>query len=128
MATLRRWIGNDIQVACRFYGTKATREVAEDLLEKSQSLVPYKTGELRASGTVNEVGETATGKTTFEVRYESNKDYAGGIFFNAVAQHEDLTYVHENGQAKYLEQPYKENAERYKQMIADNIRQAIGRL
>jgi hypothetical protein len=121
----RRWMGNDVNVACRFYGGEATKRCAEDLLAKSQVLVPVKTGELRASGSVEEIGETRTGNVIYEVRYESDKEYDGGTFRNAVAQHEDLTYKHEQGEAKYLEKPYKENVELYKQIIAEEIRKGM---
>ena len=122
---IRRWMADEITLRCRFYGQNAVKECAEDLLQKSRKLVPFKTGKLYESGIVEEIGETRTGNIIYQVKYESNIPGENGVFYNAVAQHEDLTYHHEVGQAKYLEQPYKENYELYKKAIAEKISEAL---
>jgi len=88
------------------------RECSWDLLGRSVELAPIDTSDLRGSG-----------KVTFEE--DGNKTVAL-VSFNtpyAVRQHEELTYRHPNGgQAKYLEQPFQQNAERYVQHIANSVR------
>lgn len=97
----------------------ATREgvedVALDLQNKAVSLAPIDTGDLRRSG-----------YTTFE---QTADGYIGEIGFGtdyALAQHENLEYRHpRGGQAKYLEQPFKENLSRYVRHIKDKAKGAI---
>ena len=90
----------------------AVREVSFDLLGKAVDLAPVDTGDLRGSG-----------KVEFE---EDRNKLVGIVSFNtpyARRQHEELTWRHpEGGQAKYLQQPFEENADRYIQKIRDSVR------
>jgi hypothetical protein len=46
----------------------------------------------------------------------------------AVRIHEDLSLNHPNGgEAKFLENAYRENSDKYLQLIRDEIRQMLGR-
>lgn len=69
-------------------------------------------GALRASGYV-EVLDDNTAAVGFR------EFYAGW-------QHEDLTYHHADGQAKYLEEPLATEKDTALQIMADHVRQALG--
>lgn len=85
--------------------TKSLIDVAMDLKSKSVPLAPVDTGSLRASAYVDPRNNYV------EVGY--NEKYA-------IKQHESLDFNHpRGGQAKYLEQPFKENIERYIAYIAN---------
>lgn len=91
---------------------EAVRDVCFDLLGRSVELAPIEDGELRGSGKVEfeEDGNKLVGTVSFNTPY-------------AVVQHEEMSYNHpQGGQAKYLEQPYQQNAERYVRHIADSVR------
>jgi len=85
--------------------------VAEDLKGKSQRLAPVDLGDLKGSAGVEVNGLEAT------------------IFYTepyATRQHEELEYNHpKGGQAKYLEQPFKESVNDYTNAIGDAIKKAI---
>jgi hypothetical protein len=97
---------------------KAERSIgqcAEDLLDKAVQRTPIDTGELRLSGTatVEKKGVESTGRVGF----------GGGQVDYALAVHETIKNYKEPGTgAKYLENPLKENAQRYFNKIADDIR------
>jgi lipoate-protein ligase A len=96
---------------------EATKEGIEDsafdLENKASQLAPLDTGDLRGSS-----------KTDIEV---SGKKVEGKVSFNepyALDQHEDLQFNHpRGGQAKYLEQPLKENEQDYKRHVERKVRQ-----
>ena len=93
---------------------------SQALLRDSQDIVPFDTGFLQKSGSAGQpkrVGDTITA----EVGY--NTEYAAKL-------HEDLTLnisqikASKSGKArqqKYLEQPMKENAEKYTSMMTQTI-------
>lgn len=96
-------IFNDKLKKVKRYTAKAMQDVTLDLRSKSVQLAPIETGDLRGSGysSVSENGDTVVGEVGFAEEY-------------AWQQHEDLSYKHPlGGQAKYLEQPFDENAEKY---------------
>lgn len=82
---------------------KAIWDCVLDLQGKSSRIAPVDTGDLR-------------GSATSEV-----KDLIGEVGFGeeyALEQHENLTFNHpRGGQAKYLENPFVENKEKYKRRI-----------
>lgn len=92
--------------------------IGEDLKAKSVPLAPIDTAELRKSCKVT----PATVKNfTVRVGYYVQSPFTGERY--ALKQHENLTYNHpRGGQAKYLEQPMKENAGIYKNMLAGKLR------
>ena len=84
---------------------KALKDDALDLLGKAVNLAPVDSGDLRGSGSVKFEDNTVT--IGFEEPY-------------AVKQHEHTEYKHpEGGQAKYLEQPFRENIDKYINHIAE---------
>ena len=86
--------------------------VAADLQGKAQKLTPVDTGDLQGSA-YSEV-ENLEGTVGFTEIY-------------ALRQHEEMDYNHpKGGQAKYLEQPYKENMQKYIDDIANAIKRAVG--
>jgi len=95
-------------------GEEGIQEAAELLLQLSQPLVPIDTGALQASGSIVPDGKTVR-YVTYEARSEEGYDYAP-------IQHEVLDFHHEIGQAKYLEQPFKENMEVFLEIIAKRAR------
>lgn len=77
---------------------------------------PVDEGTLRGTGHATDVevhGETISGEVAFATVY-------------AQRQHEELTWEHpKGGEAKYLEGPLKDNAQRYVDVIAANVARAI---
>jgi hypothetical protein len=109
----RREVSRNIERA----GKKALNDAALDLLSKSVPLAPLDEGDLRRSGNV----EPASVKgDVIEARVGYATEYA-------VVQHEDLSLNHpEPGtQAKFLEQPARQNERRYQSFIADALRKAV---
>jgi hypothetical protein len=89
----------------------ALEKAATDLQSKAQLLAPVDMGDLRGSAFTEVVGQEAT--VGFTEPY-------------ATRQHEEVGYRHpKGGQAKYLEEPYKENMNRYIDYIGDAIRKAV---
>lgn len=95
---------------------QAVTESCLDLQRRSVELAPVDTGDMRGSA-----------KTDVEANSNQVK---GTVSFNtpyALEQHETLWYNHpRGGQAKYLEQPARENEERYKNNIKDATRDGVG--
>ena len=82
---------------------KMAKEAEELFLNPAKVLVPLDTGDLENSGAVT---KTSNAVYVSFGRGESAK--------YAVDQHENLFYRHLPGrQAKYLEQPFRENAEEF---------------
>lgn len=80
---------------------EVTEEVAESILNRSNELVPKKTGDLMKSGRIF-TSESAEGNKRAGVSYgDDSVNYA-------VFVHEDLSKFHPNGQAKFLEQAMNE--------------------
>lgn len=105
--------------------TKATRPAAirgltmamEHVLQISQQLVPNDEGTLERSGRTVIDEDALTGAVTYG---------EGGAEQYAVVQHENLEYHHPGGrQAKYLEQPMREEAGTCAQIVAAQIRRAL---
>lgn len=81
------------------------------LFERSQPLVPVRTGALKKSGKVNLTKHQ--GKQAVSVTY--NTHYALRV-------HEDLEMFHTNGQAKYLSQPAKEYHKTLIHIVKEDLR------
>ena len=94
-------------------------DIALDLADKALNLAPVDTGRLRKSADPEVIisNNKARANVTFSAKDpETGYDYA-------LIQHEDLTFKHPNGgQAKYLEQPLKRNAGRYKQELEKAVK------
>ena len=108
------WHGDQVMEAIRAGAVKGLALAAEHLLQVSRELVPIEEGTLERSGvaTVDEASLTAA--VSYDTPY-------------AVEQHEDLTARHDAGrQAKYLEQPGMTEADTMREIIAAQIRRALG--
>lgn len=71
--------------------------------------------------------EALKGSAFYETSWNGN-DLEGVVGFDkpyALRQHEETEYQHDTGQAKYLEQPFKESIDDYKNAISDAIKRAI---
>lgn len=94
----------------------ALYQEAEQIMTRSkQEFVPVKTGVLRGTGHVN---EPEVHGSTIQV----TMGYGGPAAPYALKQHEDLTFNHPVGQAKYLERPTLEAVRGMGQRLADRIR------
>lgn len=90
---------------------KAMRDIGQDLLGKSVERAPVDQGDLRGSG-FSEVSGTET--------------TVGFTAVYALRQHEELNYNHpQGGEAKYLENPLKENTPRYIKYLRDSVKKAV---
>ena len=76
----------------------------------SAPLVPYESGHLVGTADVQVVGDEAS--LTYDGPY-------------ARRQHEELTWRHETGQAKYLEQPMRTEKDTALAIVAKEIRDAL---
>jgi len=109
--------------------TEGIQDVALDLLRRSVKLAPVDTGDLRGSGSVDFGNRTiAEGTEDGGIQEKSRiqqpiDNPMATIGFGvpyAARQHEELEYDHpRGGQAKYLEQPMKEQSDNYVKHIRD---------
>lgn len=94
---------------------RGQQKAADHLLAASQPLVPVgETGELKASGYATTKGRGLNAVAT--VGYSA--DYALKV-------HEDLEARHDDGQAKFLEQPAREEAPRMLAIVAAELAAAL---
>lgn len=107
------WHGDRIQILAA--GRRGVRSAAQRLLALSQPKVPIDTGRLRSSGRAQGVGMGRDGMAA-EVSYDT--EYA-------VYQHEGLDYNHDEGQAKFLEEPLNASRQELLGIIAEEVRGAI---
>ncbi len=92
---------------------KALTDVGLDLLGKSKEKAPIDTGDLRGTGFMNLEDNGKTAVIGFTEIY-------------ALRQHEGLEYKHPlGGEAKYLENPLKENTQKYIKHIKDAIGKVV---
>lgn len=82
----------------------------QELRNDAQKLTPVETGTLKASAFATEPEMTPFGASV-------TVGFGGAAQSYAVRQHEDLTFRHRVGQAKFLEQPFLERSK----VLADNI-------
>lgn len=98
---------------------RAVYEEAMLIFEQSQTLVPVRTGVLRASGAI--IGPMQDKRGPFvEIRY------GGAASAYALAVHENLTAAHNPPtQAKYLEQPVLEAAPRLAARVEARVKELL---
>ena len=90
---------------------KTIKDICFDLLGKSKERAPIDKGDLRGSGFAEIDGTTGT--TGFTEPY-------------SLIQHERLDFKHpEGGEAKYLENPLKENTPRYIEKLKNSTKKAV---
>lgn len=106
------WLGEQVAARVEAAAGSALAAAAEELGGESDRLAPIETGALIRSRTVVTQGkEAAVGYTSVY----------------AARQHEELGWAHDQGrQAKFLETALESNAPRLEQLIASQIRNAIG--
>ncbi len=94
----------------------ALLDCSNDLQQKAQDLTPIDTGALRASAftEADRQGENPSVIVGFEEEY-------------AIYVHENLEAHHDVGQAKFLEQPLKENADKYAEHVKNKVQELIDR-
>lgn len=95
---------------------RGIREVLHDAEAKATQRAPKDTGQLRQSGSASDVSSNAA-------------ETGGDVGFSepyAVEQHEDLSYNHTDGEAKYLEKTMLERAREYQAHIARRMSEAGG--
>lgn len=111
------------------------RRVGNDLLGAAVPLAPLREGFLRQSGQVDVYdGEQLVDSSSLAGAPESSPAEHEGAFdvesivsFNliyAARQHEELEWEHNEGQAKYLEAPFKARIGRYDAALARSVEQA----
>lgn len=98
-------------------GKQAIDLVLLDLQNKSVNSAPVDTGDLRASivpdADFKETPTTASKTLGTDLSY-------------ALKQHEDLNFKHpKGGEAKYLEKPFDDNAQKYVNFIKQKITDAL---
>lgn len=88
---------------------------AEHVLAESKPMVPVKTGTLRDSGrvSVDRDGLDTVAAVSYGTKW-------------AVRTHEDLDDHHDQGSAKFLEEPLNRTRGEQLQELADHIRKALG--
>lgn len=104
---------------------RSLERIGADLTGKAQRLAPRDEGTLRASGHW-EIKERAGFLTDRPGSMAA--EIAVQVIFDvpyAAKQHEELSYSHTDGQAKYLEQPMKTEALKYQKEIERAIRDEL---
>jgi hypothetical protein len=108
------WRGKAATAAAKRGAIRGLQLSTELLLGEAVKIVPLEEATLQDSGKATVDEEKLEGKVTFETPY-------------AVVQHERLDFHHPNGRkAKYLETPWRENAEKFAELIAFQIKRALG--
>lgn len=98
---------------------QALREEAEIEMTEAKERTPVRTGALRASGRVEDLGE---GPGAIGVRWA----FGGAAVDYAVPVHENLEAFHRVGQAKYLESVLVESAPHMTERIARRMAEILG--
>ena len=122
---------SELQANLKAYAENMTAELAEEMMEiageiirRSAIIVPKDTGELASRSFVEMVGDPADETFSAVAGYErnglnygsSNPDMRGKFY--SVPVHERLNVNHPNGQAKFLETPFKELEPEYLRTLA----------
>lgn len=95
----------------------ALLDCGNDLQQKAVDITPIDTGALRSSA-FTEADRQNRKKPSVTVGFE--EEYA-------IYVHENLEAHHDVGQAKFLEQPLKENADRYAEHVKNKVQELIDR-
>lgn len=106
------WNGPKVTGAIKTGARAGVRKAGEYLLTQAVPKAPKDSGALRASGRVSGVNAEPIALVSFNTPY-------------AVIQHENETYHHDDGQAKYLEEPLVQESATMTQIVATAVREAI---
>jgi hypothetical protein len=108
------WKGKAASAAAKRGAIRGLQLATELLLGEAVKIVPLDEATLQDSGKATVDEEKLEGKVTFDTPY-------------AVIQHENLTLHHPNGRkAKYLETPWRANSSKFAELIAFQIKRALG--
>ncbi|WP_449281252.1 hypothetical protein [Leucobacter sp.] len=107
------WNGDLVQAMIQANAPEALNHGAELLRGYSQPLAPIDTGILRATGQV-----TPATESNLESHVSYDTEYAA-------RQHEELDWRHDEGQAKYLEQPLEDHRDEITQAIAARLGEGL---
>lgn len=91
---------------------EAIQQVMHEVLEEAREEAPLDKGDLRASGHIVQNGPTT--KIVFDAPY-------------AEIQHENLSYHHDIGKAKYLEDPFNRAVPRLYPRAQKKVNDAFGK-
>lgn len=116
------------KVEVRQGAEEGMHDATDDLLRESRELAPLKKGTLRKTSGKN-VDVTTKG-VVGEVYFNATERSKSGDVVNYALITHELGESFKNPttpgtQPKYLEQPLMENAERYKELVADGIRKGL---
>ena len=117
---------NTVRGTIRAAKNRAVKDVTFDLLDKSVNRAPInKDLQAESRGNLRNSGE-ASFQTELD-RFIGIVSFGGSLAIDyALIQHERTDFHHQDGEAKYLERPLNENAQRYISRIRDEIRGVIG--
>lgn len=108
------WHGARVREAEHAGAVKGLRKAAEHLLGESRQQVPLEEATLERSGTTSVDAGQLQAAVSYDTPY-------------AVRQHEELTYRHDAGRkAKYLEDPFRDQMDTMRDLIAADIRRSLG--
>lgn len=105
--------------------TKAVDEYGEHVLGQSQQLAPVGGG---SHSPYDPAPGTLKASATSEPAALEGGSIVKKIGFNTVyatVQHEHLEFGHDDGQAKYLETPLRENTGKFSEFVASRVRPAM---
>jgi hypothetical protein len=112
--TLVKWYGAKAKDAAKKGAARGLMLGAEHLLEEANRIVPIEEGTLLRSGVTSLDEGAMRAAVSYDTPY-------------SVVQHEDLTMSHDAGrQAKYLEQPLASERGKIQDLIAREIKAALG--
>ena len=98
---------------------KAVHKFAQTEMREMKRLVPVDTGTLKNSGYVDKPQENGSHIT-------QELGFGGAAEEYAIVVHEDLEAWHENGQAKYVEQPLSESAPYFAARVGADVKKDLG--
>lgn len=117
------WHGERIKTLIAAGSDKGAQNAANHLLNLSSEEVPLDEGLLKTSGRVTKVED---GKYTVGYGFDDDgSDTHTMSSAYARRQHEELEWFHEEGKAKYLEDPFESNKEELSAIIAGAAREVL---
>lgn len=111
MATLE-WRGDLAKQIAREAGLEALHTGGEAILTEADPEVPMLSKTLARSGTITDVPSEEAVYISYNTPY-------------AVRQHEDLTFHHPHGKAKYLEDPFNRNKSKVLRLAELMVKKAL---
>lgn len=117
------WHGERIKTLIAAGSDKGAQEAAHELKNLSSKEVPLEAGLLKASGKVTKIQD---GK--YVVGYGFDNDGTDTHTMSSAyarRQHEELEWFHEEGKAKYLEDPFESNKEELRAIIAGHVGEVL---